>query len=91
MIKILLIFSVFLLFSSCENKVEKVIPSFYYWKSDSYFSDVEKNYLDEFKIQKLYVKYFEVDYSEALGNFPISKTNFNPIPTALKTNHLLMK
>ena len=76
--KILLVFSIFLLFSSCENKVEKVIPSFYYWKTDSYFSDVEKNYLDEFKIQKLYVKYFEVDYSEALGNFPIAKTVYRP-------------
>ncbi|MFC6269008.1 hypothetical protein [Frigoriflavimonas asaccharolytica] len=72
-----LIIPTILLFNSCESKVEKVIPAFYYWKSDSYFSDKEKEITDEQNIQKMYVKFFEVDYSDALGNFPIAKTNFS--------------
>lgn len=66
----------FLLLISCEKKVETVIPSFYFWKSDSYFSGDEVALTEELNIQKLYVKYFEVDFSESLGNFPVAKTSF---------------
>lgn len=63
---------------SCENKVESVEKAFYYWKSDGYsFSEKEKEILKNHEIKKLYVKFFEVDYSEAMGNFPVSKTNFS--------------
>lgn len=63
---------------SCENKVESVEKAFYYWKSDSYsLSEKEKDILKNQDIKKLYVKFFEVDYSEAMGNFPVSKTSYS--------------
>ncbi|GEN77269.1 hypothetical protein [Chryseobacterium hagamense] len=75
--------SPFLLFlfiaSSCENKVEQVHNAFYYWKTDSSPSGYnhEKNILTDQHIKKLYVKFFEVDYSDAMGNYPVSKTAFS--------------
>lgn len=65
---------------SCDNKnVEKVDNAFYYWKSNDYSSayNREKDILINQNIKKLYVKFFEVDYSDAMGNYPISKTNFS--------------
>lgn len=62
--------------ASCKNKIENVERAFYYWKSDEWsLSDKEKQICDSLNIQKLYVKFFEVDYNEELGSFPISKTN----------------
>lgn len=77
--KVLLFLPLILLLFSCDNKVESVEKSFYYWKSDSdsYYNDKEKNILKDQNIKKLYVKFFEVDYQEELGNLPVSKTNFN--------------
>lgn len=52
--------------------------AFYYWKSDGrYLSDKEKSLCNELYTQKLYLKFFEVDYNEEMGNFPISKTNLS--------------
>ncbi|MFL9833841.1 hypothetical protein [Chryseobacterium terrae] len=69
----------FLIFSCQKNKVEKVEKAFYYWKSSDYYSDFnkEKDILTQHDIKKLYVKFFEVDYTDAMGNYPISKTNFS--------------
>lgn len=78
--KILLFLPIFFLIFSCEKtKVEKVENAFYYWKSDNYSSgsDKEKDILANQNIKKLYVKFFEVDYSDAMGNYPISKTSFS--------------
>lgn len=63
---------------SCENKVDKVNKAFYYWKSDDYnLSAVEDSILIKQQISKLYVKFFEVDFTEEVGSFPISKTSLN--------------
>jgi hypothetical protein len=60
---------------SCKHKIENVERAFYYWKSDEWsLSDKEKIVCDSLKTQKLYVKFFEVDHNNELGNFPISKT-----------------
>jgi len=77
--KILLLgmLSVFLFSCKNDNKVEHVERAFYYWKSDGSFdADTRKN-LNNTKVTKLYVKYFEVDYSETMGNFPYDKTNID--------------
>lgn len=95
----------FAFMTSCEKKVEKVEPSFYYWKSDDWqLSAKERTTLDSLKVQNLYVKFFEVDYSDALGNFPISKVNIslgedyhqkkleiNLIPTIYIRNKVFLK
>lgn len=59
---------------SCENKVEKVENAFYYWKTYG-ISEKENQIIKDQNVKKLYIKYFEVDYSEAMGNYPISKSD----------------
>jgi len=78
--KIFLFLPLIFLIFSCENKkVEKVENAFYYWKSNDYptSSNKEKEILVNQNIKKLYVKFFEVDCTDAMGNFPISKTSFS--------------
>jgi hypothetical protein len=74
-------FSIFLLlfFVSCtkKNKITVLEPSFYYWNSHDYLDLTSKTTLKNIGVKKLYIKYFEIDYSEAMGNFPFEKTNFN--------------
>jgi hypothetical protein len=64
---------------SCENKVQQIHNAFYYWKTDSSPAPYnhEKDILTNQHIKKLYVKFFEVDYSDAMGNYPVSKTAFS--------------
>ncbi|WP_123905776.1 hypothetical protein [Chryseobacterium sp. ERMR1:04] len=74
--KILLFLSFLLFVLSCENKIEKVDRAFYYWKTDGYsISNKESQILKDQNVKKLYIKYFEVDFTEAMGNYPVSKTD----------------
>lgn len=77
-----LIFISLLLFFICCNrnsKVEKINRAFYYWKSSDYH-DINNEKLKEISVKKIYVKFFEVDYSEATGNFPYDKlSEYNSI------------
>lgn len=67
-----------LFFSCTNNKIEHVEKAIYYWKSDGWnFSRAEDSILKLQGIKKVYVKFFEVDHSDIMGNFPISKTNLN--------------
>lgn len=69
---IIILFST--LFFSCnrEDKVENVERAFYYWKGNS-LGQENLNQIKKLKVKKLYVKLFEVDYSETRGNFPFEK------------------
>lgn len=79
--KITLLFIISILLWSCQNKVEKVERAFYYWKSEGYgFADEEDEVLKENEVKKLYIKFFEVDFTEEMGNFPIAKTSFSISP-----------
>lgn len=73
--KILLLASCLLLLFSCqkEEKVVNVERAFYYWKSDNSINLDMESYLKTLNVKKMYVKFFEVDYSEAAGNFPYDK------------------
>jgi hypothetical protein len=64
-----------MLFYSCknDNKVENVERAFYYWKSDNSLNSETENKLNANKVNKIYVKFFEIDYSEATGNYPYDK------------------
>jgi len=77
--KILLLgmLAVFLFSCKNDNKVEHVERAFYYWKSDGSFGSDTRKGLESVNADKLYVKYFEVDYSETMGNFPYDKTNID--------------
>lgn len=61
-------------FISCTNtkKVETVERAFYFWKKSSLQLENGKE-LNRLNIRKIYIKLFEVDYSESRGNFPYSK------------------
>jgi hypothetical protein len=64
-----------IVFASCEQGTIKVERAAYFWKSDEWeMSDREVNICDTLQIQKMYVKFFEVDHNGEMGNFPISKT-----------------
>lgn len=73
--KILLLASFLLLLVSCqkEHKAVKVERAFYYWKSDNSINLDMENHLKTLDVKKMYVKFFEVDYSEATGNYPYDK------------------
>lgn len=76
--KILLFVFIFCLFLSCsqkENKVENVEKAFYYWKSNNSFDDVLSKQVNKLGVKKIYFKFFEVDYNEAMGNFPYDKNS----------------
>ena len=65
----------FSFFACKDSKIEQVDRAFYYWKSHSWgWNTNESSVVDKHQIKKIYVKFFEVDYSKAMGNFPISKT-----------------
>lgn len=67
------IVSLFLFSCNQENKVENVERAFYYWKSDSRLGTELESKLIANKVKKVYVKFFEIDYSEAMGNYPYDK------------------
>jgi hypothetical protein len=74
--KIVLAVFISCLFSSCskkENKVENVERAFYYWKSNTSFGDESVVKINRLKVKKIYIKLFEVDYNETMGNFPYEK------------------
>jgi hypothetical protein len=73
--KILVIGVVSLFLFSCTRgkEVQNIERAFYYWKSDNSLSAVGENKLSANKVNKIYVKFFEVDYSEAMGNYPYDK------------------
>lgn len=74
--KIVLFAFVSALFLSCsknENKVENVERAFYYWKSNTSFDDESIDKINKLQVKKIYVKFFEVDYNETMGNFPYEK------------------
>lgn len=45
---------------SCGSKKEKVEISFYYWRTLFQLSSVEKQYLEDLDVKKIYVRYFDV-------------------------------
>src|ERR1039457_113732 len=74
----ILIFLFFSSFISCKSPTIKTERAFYYWKNSKY--SLDKNELLCLKnnaIQKLYVKFFEVDYDAILGAIPTAKTELH--------------
>ncbi len=97
-----LLFSIIILFLflSCSNKVEKVERAFYYWKSNEWsLSDKEDSIINNVKVNKFYVKFFEVEHSDAMGNYPVAKTDINfyrhdsmqIVPTVYLRNSVFIK
>lgn len=63
---------------SCKSQPVKIERAFYYWKSSKYSLENEDlKYLKDNDIQKLYVKFFEVDGDSIMGLFPTAKTDLH--------------
>jgi hypothetical protein len=79
LVKLLFLITVsFIIITGCkgDGKVSKVHRAAYIWEESS-LSDIKSN-LAELEINKLYLKYFEVDYNESMGNFPYNKQKPSP-------------
>ncbi|MFD2600573.1 hypothetical protein [Flavobacterium suzhouense] len=64
--------------ASCSHKAEHVEKAFYYWKNNEYsFSESERNLLESTGVKKMYVKFFEVEKNEVMGNIPVAKTELH--------------
>jgi len=75
--RILLLFFAAFAFISCENKVNNIERAAYYWKSGEWNKDPEDSIAKELQVKKIYVRFFDVEHDETMGNIPISKTNWN--------------
>ena len=97
--KIVVLSLLILVVISCKNKVENVERAFYYWKSDNWrFNDTEDSIVNITATKKLYVKFFEVEHNELMGNVPYSKNrmrfynkNIEIIPTVFINNDVFIK
>lgn len=86
------------LFFSCTPKEKTITPAFYHWQTNFSLTTFEKEYLQQFPIQKLYVKFFDVDWNATASQpFPIAEViidttewnNIEIIPTIFITNRSL--
>jgi hypothetical protein len=78
--KIILFVFISSLFLSCsqkETKIENVENAFYYWKGNTSFDDASIKEINKLQVKKIYLKLFEVDYNETMGNFPYEKNKPN--------------
>lgn len=87
--KYLCIFCLVVLIISCKKKNE---TSFYFWKTTYQLSATEKEYLSKLNVQKLYVRFFDVDIknNEAVpvGEINVQEKNENQeiVPVVFITN-----
>lgn len=90
--KIISVFFLIILFG-CHSKPNKSPIDFYYWRSNYTINEIEKKEVDSLKVQKIYVRFFDVDKTAdqikpigIIRNFDASKLNVNYIPTVFITN-----
>jgi hypothetical protein len=72
-------FLVFLPLISCKNdNRSEVTRGFYYWKSKFELTDEDHALLKTLKVQKIYVKFFDVNWDELSGQ-PLPYATIKPI------------
>lgn len=83
--KLILFLLSILIFSSCKEK-EKPALSFYYWKTQFQLNFAEKEVLEDHQIQKLYIRYFDIDIQTAtLQTYPKAPIRFiDSIPAGME-------
>ncbi len=85
---------IIILSGSCQQKHEKVYRSFYFWKTTMVFSEAENTKLQSLHIEKIYTRFFDVDYNNkpvTSGIINIRKLpcNVSLIPVVYITNNTL--
>jgi len=98
--KKILLLSVIFLQISCTNHTDKTVrKAFYFWRSVFELSTFENDYLNHSQINKLYLKYFDIDWNEfsneAVVVAPIQFVDPLPdsievVPTVFITNRTLL-
>ncbi len=87
-----------LFFSACkENNKRQVSPAFYHWKNSIDLSDTEYQYLSKLEANKIYLRFFDVDWQNN-AVIPISVLENNKpfpdsiaiVPTVFITNRTLL-
>ncbi len=54
--------SLLFLFNNCQSKEIEITPAFYHWQTKLHLSEYEKAYLSNLSSQKIYPKFFDVDW-----------------------------
>ncbi|HFB99585.1 MAG TPA: hypothetical protein ENJ53_02160 [Phaeodactylibacter sp.] len=89
-----------MLIASCaiSPKEKEISPAFYHWKTHFSPTEIEKNYLQNFAVKKIYVKFFDVDWNgKASEPLPVAEVildrmswgNIEIVPTIFITNRSL--
>ena len=85
--------------SNCEPHEHQITPAFYHWQTELKFTNTEKQYLASLSAQKLYIKFFDVDWDftrkEAIAKATlITNTeianSLTIVPTIFITNRTLV-
>src|SRR5262245_14330019 len=81
---ILLIACLLLFFAGCHksSKPRQIQHAFYYWKTEFGLDGNERKRLSELEIQKLYIRFFDVDINTNYDPIPVAKVFFDSLPPA---------
>jgi len=67
-----------MIFGACQFKSRDAERAFYYWKNEPYtMSQGELERIKDLKVQKLYIKFFEVESGAIYGARPYAKTSLH--------------
>jgi hypothetical protein len=84
--------------SSCTSSKKEITPAFYHWQTNFFLTQSEKDYLQNFSVKKLYVKFFDVDWNGKMQEpLPVAEVILDTtdlekieiIPTIFITNRSL--
>lgn len=90
-----LYFLFFLLLFACNKPEIEVHSAFYHWQTSCNIGSSEKAYLDSIQVQKLYFKFFDVDWEEiaqpaASIQWQCDVSAYEIVPTVFITNRTLL-
>jgi hypothetical protein len=84
-----------LILTSCNNQEKNINLSFYHWQTHFQLTETEWQYLQDLSVNKLYIKFFDVDWDEAtaqavplatLQTDSLQTRNLQIVPTIFITN-----
>jgi hypothetical protein len=88
------------LFFGCKNESHRpATPAFYHWKTELKITAAERQYIDSLGVQRLYVKFFDVDRDATMGQpVPLAPVEIDTanlegleiVPTVFITNRTLL-
>lgn len=93
------IYFVFQLSTCTDSEPQVITPAFYHWKTNLFIDSSAISNLDALKVEKLYVKFFDIDWSssagEAIPKAVLIANDFDLqieiIPTIYITNRTFLK